>query len=508
MTRIFLNYRREDSRGSAGRIFDRLNSGLGKGTVFRDLEMLPGEDFVEKIESGVSSAKVLLVIIGKQWLTLVDQSGQRRIDEASDFVRLEIEMSMKRGILVIPVLVDGARMPSAEELPGSLKPLARRQAIEVSDQRFDYDMERLTAQLRPIASQIGTVSSRSKSMWVGGGAIVLAIAVLVAVVSQVHKTSPPEPKSSPATNTGVEARNAMPDAAASGKSQTQTSSKASAPAPRNGPSPGSTEAKPRKSAPDPPMVVAPVGPTPSASSTPARPIIEEFSVSPSRVKKGDEAIIEWKTRNAASVELTPIVSGIVASSGSRPVRPQQTLTYILIAKSESGETVSREATVTVDVTSVDNAPGVKNPQTSETHDASNRGPARVTARSPRYRLKLERLFCVQDGGEGADEWRFEVRVGESLLQLSRMPYNDKSEACKLGTLPTAFGNAVVVLTDNVFPATVTIRGFHNGKIRGERLEATATAPMTSSGFTGPVELVAAAGEKKGHFRFVFSLTAE
>src|SRR4051812_21100669 len=130
---IFINYRREDSAGHAGRLFDALSSHFA-GRLFMDVDTLePGVDFVEAIEQAVGSCEALIVVIGREWLTIEDKAGRRRLDDPGDFVRLEVESALARSIRVIPVLVQDTPMPRAEELPASLARLARRNAIELSD---------------------------------------------------------------------------------------------------------------------------------------------------------------------------------------------------------------------------------------------------------------------------------------------------------------------------------------------------------------------------------------
>jgi hypothetical protein len=144
MTRIFISYRRADSEGYVGRLYDQLVEQYDKGEIFLDVGAIrPGEDFVDAIEKAVGSCDVLLAVIGPQWLTLTDEQGQRRLDNPHDFVRLEIATALKRDILVIPVLVARAVMPAPHDLPGDLAPLSRRNAIELSHDRFAYDVERL-----------------------------------------------------------------------------------------------------------------------------------------------------------------------------------------------------------------------------------------------------------------------------------------------------------------------------------------------------------------------------
>lgn len=142
---VFISYRREDSAGFAGRIYDRLVSRLESGRVFFDVDNIePGLDFVKVLADRVGDCDALVAIIGEEWLTSAYNEHERRLDDPHDFVRIEIEAALQRDIRVIPVLINGARMPRPADLPDSLKPLVRRQAIEISHTRFDSDSERLT----------------------------------------------------------------------------------------------------------------------------------------------------------------------------------------------------------------------------------------------------------------------------------------------------------------------------------------------------------------------------
>ena len=143
MPRVFLNYRREDS-AAIGRLFDRLCVELGRENVFRDLDTLvPGADFAKVIADQVASCDALIAVIGKGWLTARDGDGHRRIDQPGDLVKAEIREALARDKLVIPALVEGASIPKAADLPPDIAALAARNAIEISDSRFDYDTERL-----------------------------------------------------------------------------------------------------------------------------------------------------------------------------------------------------------------------------------------------------------------------------------------------------------------------------------------------------------------------------
>lgn len=144
MARIFVCYRREDSPGHTGRLYDHLISYFGQETVFRDIEAIePGADFVQAVEAAIGSSDVLLAVIGPQWLDARDKQGRRRLENPKDFVRLELATALARGLRVVPVLVDNASMPAEEELPPDLAPLARRNALELSDSRFPSDVEHL-----------------------------------------------------------------------------------------------------------------------------------------------------------------------------------------------------------------------------------------------------------------------------------------------------------------------------------------------------------------------------
>jgi hypothetical protein len=149
MRAIFISYRRDDTEGYAGRLFQDLCERFGKDSVFMDVAGIePGRDFRRVIEQQVASCGVLLALIGKGWLTAADEKGERRLNDARDFVRLETASALKRDIPVIPVLVQQATMPRADELPEDLKDLAFRNSVELSHARWDSDVELLVAALR------------------------------------------------------------------------------------------------------------------------------------------------------------------------------------------------------------------------------------------------------------------------------------------------------------------------------------------------------------------------
>ena len=137
MPGIFISYRREDTSGYTGRLYDRLSAHFGQRSVFMDVDAIPlGRDFVSVIENEVGSCDVVVAVIGKHWLSVTDGSGRRRLDDPGDLLRQELEAALSRDILVIPALVGGAQAPRADELPQALTPLARRNALEFSDATF------------------------------------------------------------------------------------------------------------------------------------------------------------------------------------------------------------------------------------------------------------------------------------------------------------------------------------------------------------------------------------
>ena len=142
--RIFINYRREDADYPANWLYSLLREHFGAGYVFMDVDDIePGANFVDVINAAVASCEVMLAIIGDRWLAITDADGNRRIHDPVDFVRLEIEAALTRSIRVIPILVSGARMPRADDLPASVEALAFRQALELSAHRFQLDLGRL-----------------------------------------------------------------------------------------------------------------------------------------------------------------------------------------------------------------------------------------------------------------------------------------------------------------------------------------------------------------------------
>lgn len=163
MRGVFISYRRQDSQSAAGRLADHLKDHLGSVPIFRDVETIePGVDFVDAIDHALKSCSVLLAVIGPRWLTITDVTGRRRIDDPHDYNRLEVAAALKRSdVRVIPVLVEGTQMLATDDLPDDLKSLSRRNAIELSDKRWDYDVSQLVETLRRVidSSESGSGAS-------------------------------------------------------------------------------------------------------------------------------------------------------------------------------------------------------------------------------------------------------------------------------------------------------------------------------------------------------------
>lgn len=147
---IFINYRRNDSEGEAGRLFDELTNRFGERSVFMDVTAIaPGRDFRKAIDESVATCSALLAVIGQEWLNSRDSAGQRRLDDPADFVRIELASALRRDVAVVPVLVRGAKMPVALELPEDMKELAFRNAVELTHARWKSDVQVLIRALEP-----------------------------------------------------------------------------------------------------------------------------------------------------------------------------------------------------------------------------------------------------------------------------------------------------------------------------------------------------------------------
>ncbi|MBV9512286.1 MAG: TIR domain-containing protein, partial [Caulobacteraceae bacterium] len=151
MTDVLISYRRDDDPHAVDRLFESLKRVLDPYRLFLDIDSIPvGVDFEEHLRQQVSSCRVLLAILGPRWLDIRGDDGKRRLENPADFVRIEIEAALDRGIPVVPVLLDNTSMPKADQLPDSLKPLASRQSWELSRKRFTADVDGLAKRIKQI----------------------------------------------------------------------------------------------------------------------------------------------------------------------------------------------------------------------------------------------------------------------------------------------------------------------------------------------------------------------
>lgn len=188
MTNVFISYRRDDAAAYAGRLYDGLRRRYGDDHVFMDVDHIqPGEDFAAVIERSVRAAEVVLVVIGPNWLAATNAAGERRLDDPADFVRLEVKAALDTGRRVIPVLVGNAAMPPSHALPAPLRLLAGVQAVPISNERWDYDAERLSRALDGSSPP----RMRHKWMWMGGS--LSTVAAAVAAFLMMRTTPSPEP---------------------------------------------------------------------------------------------------------------------------------------------------------------------------------------------------------------------------------------------------------------------------------------------------------------------------
>ena len=174
--RIFINYRRDDALGVAGRLSDSLSRYFGDGRIFRDVDGISaGANFEEVLKSTTHDADAMIVLIGRQWATLAGPQGQPRLHDPDDWVAREIAAALEKKIPVYPVLIENAVMPRAEELPLPLQPLVRHNAISISDHRWSSDVTRLA---KVVAIDIPGSASERVLQWLR---VVISVALFVAV---------------------------------------------------------------------------------------------------------------------------------------------------------------------------------------------------------------------------------------------------------------------------------------------------------------------------------------
>ena len=164
MSLIFVSYRRQDTQSATGRLCDKLQMHFGADQVFHDIESIEaGSDFAATIESKIAGSSVVLVMIGRHWAEATGHDGQARLFDPGDYVRQEIATALRRGIPVIPVLVEGAAMPQASALPNAIAGFSTRQAHEISEQRWQYDSDLLVKQIERFVPAEGTPTAEGAS---------------------------------------------------------------------------------------------------------------------------------------------------------------------------------------------------------------------------------------------------------------------------------------------------------------------------------------------------------
>jgi TIR domain len=185
---IFISYRRDDSEGEAGRLSDDLAENFNEDSVFMDVDAIqPGRDFRKAIDESIHKCSVLLAIIGQSWLESKSALGQKRLEDESDFVRIEIASALQRDIPVVPVLVRGAKMPRAEQLPQDLRELAYRNAVELGHARWKSDLQVLIRALKPYLDQGGNSPAPGSTRPINVASTATAIAIEKNVLDQVSR---------------------------------------------------------------------------------------------------------------------------------------------------------------------------------------------------------------------------------------------------------------------------------------------------------------------------------
>ena len=282
MGSIFISYRRDDSEGQAGRLYDDLVAVFGSDSVFIDVAALqPGRDFRTAIDQSLSSCGVFLSVIGKTWLTAADTSGRRRLDDPADFVRIETAAVLRRDIPVIPVLVQGVTAPKPDQLPDDLKDLAYRNAMELTHPRWESDVQLLVRAVRPYVSRpsagSGSEVIRPAKKSIGLNYLLLATGVLF-VLGMVFYLWPGKGTNGPPArqSTEVNTSPASPGFAASETTE-HTPAKPVGPSVRESTernasptSPGSVAAETTKRTPEKMAIQAPNAPA---------SVVEDFSLS-------------------------------------------------------------------------------------------------------------------------------------------------------------------------------------------------------------------------------------
>lgn len=205
MSRIFICYRRGDTAGHAGRLFDHLSSHFGEGSVFRDVDAIgAGADFVEVIQEAIDGCGAFLLLIGRRWLEGGGEMDSRRLGDPEDYVHLELATALEKEVRVIPVLIGGAAMPGPAELPESLEAIHRLNAVELRDARWDSDVGELVDALERLGLEPAAVATRHAPWRLRiVGALLAVVALGTGVfVWRALRPRPVEPAATRAEQTG------------------------------------------------------------------------------------------------------------------------------------------------------------------------------------------------------------------------------------------------------------------------------------------------------------------
>jgi hypothetical protein len=358
IAKIFISYRREDSADVTGRIHDRLVEHFGESAVFRDVDDIPlGVDFTKYIDEKVGQCEVLLAVVGRDWLSVTDANGNRRLDLPGDFVRIELESALKRNIPVVPLLVRRATMPKAADLPESIRDFAKRNGMPVrADPDFRPDCDRLIKGLeqdmtggRPVVSK-RRQSAEKKPNWKSKALITGVLGtVLISLLFGLYLWRTQSQVKSPS----IVAFRANPENIKQGESTTlmwrTINAKVVEIVPNIGtvPASGTRSISPsdditytliargnnRK------YVKRALAIQVDQSRTLAGIPTSRLSVAKSTIQLGSSTTLKWQTRNATEVEIQPGI-GRVDSNGTITVSPRRNTTYTLRAKSAAGTATS------------------------------------------------------------------------------------------------------------------------------------------------------------------------
>ncbi len=185
--KVFISYRRDDTAAAAGRVYDRLSQMLNKPNVFFDVSAIGGgEDFVSRIESEIGKSHVALVFIGDKWLEASDATGKARLWDDADHVRAEVRAALTCPLLVLPVLVGGARMPKPEQVPDDVQAITTKNALLLRHESFDDDTENILAAVLGVPAKTRSWEDKGrtwkKAVYALGGAIAAGFLMLVAAL--------------------------------------------------------------------------------------------------------------------------------------------------------------------------------------------------------------------------------------------------------------------------------------------------------------------------------------